>query len=214
MKQPRQQVTSSTTQSRTWTFTDYKIERLDVFWKSITCKDLWIGLEICPSTKRKHLQGVIVFLRPYRRKQLEKLVPEAHWEPALMVDAENYTMKEDLVLVRHMSDEDVRKRVQERQWTTRDFRDAISRDMADGVCNRCLIERYSGFIFGQAERVFTWRYIRRYAQFPSWKKDEWCQQCGQDLRYRSFASHPHECLTCTVCGIKGQPPGAEQNASS
>lgn len=201
-----------TTQSRAWTFTDYNLDRLSVFWKSISCKDLWVGYETCPSTNRKHLQGMVVWLRPYRESQLKKLVPGAHWEPAKMVDAENYSMKEDLVVSRHMSEDDVRRRLAERQWTGKDFRDAVTRDVADGVCNRCLFDRYAGFMFAQADRVFTWRYYKRYAQSPPWKKDEWCQQCGYHYVRQGFDVAPHDCLTCSSCGIKGVSPPQAQNA--
>ncbi|UYD39101.1 MAG: replication associated protein [Wigfec virus K19_562] len=41
-----------------------------------------------------HLQGFITWKRSYRLTQLKRLVPRAHWEPAIAADAANYCMKE------------------------------------------------------------------------------------------------------------------------
>lgn len=55
---------------------------------------LVVGKEIS-ETGTPHLQGFITFRRTYRLAALKKLVPRAHWEPALTKDAMNYCMKED-----------------------------------------------------------------------------------------------------------------------
>lgn len=195
----------STTQSRCWTFTDHNVERLDIFWRSISIKHLWIGLEHGAENGTRHLQGVVVWLRPYRLSQLKKLVPGAHFEVASMVDAENYTMKEHLALERHLSDDEERVRRAERQWTSKDFRDAVLADIASGVCNRCLFKRYPGFMFDRSDRVFRWRYTTRYGSEPPWRKEFWCQNCGRDVpRDNQSAMHTFECSDChiKVCPYK------------
>lgn len=190
-------------QSRTWTFTDQNVARLDMFWKSIAVKHLWIGCETAPTTGTKHLQGVVVWLRPYRMSQLKKLVPGAHWEAAKMIDAENYTMKENLVLERHMSEEEERRTRAERQWTGKDFREAVCRDIDDGVCNRCLFQRYPGYMFAQAERVFRWRFYKRYGRLPPWRSEHWCQNCGREVMCTNVGkSHV---FTCSACAIRVCP---------
>lgn len=198
---------SSTAQSRAWIFTDFKLDRLDLFWKTVICKKLWIGLEVCPSTGRQHLQGFILWLRPYRDSQLKKLVPGAHWQPAKMIDAENYSLKEDLVLRREMTDSEEKKLREERQWSARDYRDAATAAVRDGQCNKCIFEAFPGYMFAQAPNVFRWRYYMRNSCDPPWKKEEWCQQCGAHLGSAAASPHvTHDCLTCTKCGIKAAPP--------
>lgn len=196
---------SGSVQSRSWVFTDFNLERLKLFWPTVVCKKLWIGLEKAPSTGKEHLQGFVLWLRPYRESQLKKLVPGAHWEAAQMVDAENYSLKEDLVLRREMTDSEESKIRAERQWTSKDFRDACIRDIKDGICNRCLMEAYPGFLFSQSSKVFLWRYMGRYGCEPPWRKEEWCQQCGEHLG-QVFQGRDHACMTCTKCGIKAEPP--------
>lgn len=200
-------------QSRTWTFTDFKVERLDIFWRSIAVKHLWIGLETGSENGTKHLQGVVVWLRPYRRSQLMKLCPGAHFERAAMIDAENYVMKEDLVLERHLSDVDELKRRAERQWTSKDFRVAVCQDISDGVCNRCLFKQYAGYMFQNAPKVFAWRWYIRYGTQPPWRREDWCQSCGTSTPPRPFPDPnfpdrqpPHECVVCSRCSIKDAPP--------
>lgn len=63
--------------SRNWCFTDFIIENKEN-WKKFhdieeTCRGIIIGKEICPDTKRKHLQGFIQFKNPRTLGGIKKL---------------------------------------------------------------------------------------------------------------------------------------------
>lgn len=70
-----------------WDHTDYKR------FKDLESSYLCIGEEVGDSGT-PHLQGYICFRRSYRLAALKKIVPKAHWEPAITKDAQNYCMKE------------------------------------------------------------------------------------------------------------------------
>lgn len=55
---------------------------------------LCMGFELSESGT-PHIQGFITWKRAYRLSQLKKLVPRAHWQPAVATDAANYCMKDD-----------------------------------------------------------------------------------------------------------------------
>lgn len=78
-----------------WTFTinnytEKDIEKLKRFEVSYIC----IGKET-GENGTDHLQGFVIWKRSYRLTGLKKLMPTAHWEPAMMTDAMNYCFKED-----------------------------------------------------------------------------------------------------------------------
>lgn len=81
--------------SRYWCFTHNNYTAHDVQrYKDFEKLYLAIGFETSDSGT-PHIQGYIHFKRNYRLSQLHKLVPHAHWEPAVASDAMNYSMKEE-----------------------------------------------------------------------------------------------------------------------
>lgn len=54
-------------QGRRWAFTYHEYTRADVERIArINCKYIVVGLEVCPTTQRRHMQGYVVFDRPKR----------------------------------------------------------------------------------------------------------------------------------------------------
>lgn len=80
--------------SKRWCFTWFADEiNLD---QMAPCFEGWlfvIGLEICPTTGKKHVQGYIEFdkkIRPLENKVIKEILPNAHWEKAIGSKEENY----------------------------------------------------------------------------------------------------------------------------
>lgn len=91
-------------QSKSFDFTDFAfvesdeesprtLEELVEWWKRLECSWSLGCLEICPSTKRLHIQGRAVFRRKYSIKQLKKIHPYCHWERTLCTADFNYGRK-------------------------------------------------------------------------------------------------------------------------
>lgn len=81
--------------SKSWVFTlnnytQHDCQMLD----DLECSYIVYGKEVSPTTGTPHLQGFITFKRTYRLPQLKKIMPEAHWDIARSVDAQNYCLKD------------------------------------------------------------------------------------------------------------------------
>lgn len=85
--------------SRSWMLTDFNVtdERKD-YWRAVakTVNKAVIGEETCPTTGRKHLQGLLTFKKAIRFSGLRRQFPkDIHWERTRQEDAaERYCMKE------------------------------------------------------------------------------------------------------------------------
>lgn len=78
-----------------WTFTVNNYTENDIAkLKRFEVSYITIGKEV-GENGTNHLQGFVIWQRNYRLAGLKKLVPTAHWEPAVMSDAMNYCFKED-----------------------------------------------------------------------------------------------------------------------
>lgn len=91
-------------QSRSYDFTDYSfsesdpkhprtLDELVEWWKRLEVSWSLGSLEICPETKRPHVQGRAVFRRKYSIKQLKKIHPTCAWFPTLATADFNYGRK-------------------------------------------------------------------------------------------------------------------------
>lgn len=112
----------SDTTHKSWIYTlnNYTVEDVKRF-KDFEFTYQVIGYEVGDSGT-PHLQGFITWKRSYRLSQLKKLVPRAHWEPAVATDAANYCMKENYEVI------DNRK-----QGKRTDLMDAISLLQEGGI---------------------------------------------------------------------------------
>lgn len=66
------------------------------FRETIKMRYIRFGFEICPKTKRRHLQGWIQFYKPQRLSSMKKLHPRAHFEPIFgnLEQNQRYTSKD------------------------------------------------------------------------------------------------------------------------
>lgn len=84
--------------SKSWVFTHNNFTESDKQrYLDLDKTYLCLGEEIGESGT-PHLQGFITFQRAYRLTQLKKIIPTAHWEPALVSDGMNYCMKENYTI--------------------------------------------------------------------------------------------------------------------
>jgi len=69
--------------AKTWVFTDYDMKNLAMYktWEN-DCTRMTVSEEICPTTKKLHLQGRVTFRRAKRMASLKKACPKVHWEVA------------------------------------------------------------------------------------------------------------------------------------
>lgn len=81
---------------RSWTWTDWDVSPArKQFWLDLETKYVAYGEEICPDSKRLHLQGFVIWKRAYRFTQMTKLLgPKVHCQKAAACDAMNYSMKD------------------------------------------------------------------------------------------------------------------------
>lgn len=83
--------------SKSWKFTEFDLDRRS-FYESLDANVVVFGLEVCPSSGRKHIQGHVSFKRAYRLSALKKL-SNAHWEIARCEDF-NYELKGEDVFIK------------------------------------------------------------------------------------------------------------------
>lgn len=57
---------------RRWAFTSYKLDIFDKEFKD--CRYIIMGKEICPKTKKEHIQGYVEFNEPYRMNRVKKFL--------------------------------------------------------------------------------------------------------------------------------------------
>lgn len=83
--------------SRDYCFTYYDTER-EINFNKEKVKYIIYGREVCPDTKRKHLQGYVIFSRTCKIPKCQEWadIPKAHVEPKFgtRVQAREYCMKE------------------------------------------------------------------------------------------------------------------------
>lgn len=78
--------------SKTWVFTvnnytEEEVKAVQAWAEDKTVRRLVCSKEYSEDGKTPHLQGAVTWGRAYRLGQLKKLMPRAHWEPALTKDA-------------------------------------------------------------------------------------------------------------------------------
>lgn len=77
--------------SKGWVFTWHNYTESDLTrLKELPARYKSVGKEICPSTKREHLQGYIYFDNAKYLTTLKKFSEKIHWEPAKGDDVDNY----------------------------------------------------------------------------------------------------------------------------
>ena len=85
------------TKSRNWCFTDFNLTNHQHYLGEIECKYIIVGKEICPDTKKEHLQGFIIFKSVATFRQARRRLPDkVHLELAngTPYQASNYCKKE------------------------------------------------------------------------------------------------------------------------
>lgn len=82
--------------SRSWAWTDWNVsDERKKFWLDLETIYVAFGEEVCPDSKRLHLQGFVTWKRGYRFTQMTKLLgPGVHCTKAAACDAMNYSMKD------------------------------------------------------------------------------------------------------------------------
>lgn len=82
---------SNNKRCRGWVFTlhDYNENDVNKF-KELPARYKSVGKEVCPETKRNHLQGYIYFDNAKTLSTLKKLNNKIHWEAAKGDDTDNY----------------------------------------------------------------------------------------------------------------------------
>lgn len=81
-----------------WTFTEFDTELIDAYWadehleERFGAKYVIVGMEVCPTTSRRHLQGYIHFKSVKSFSQMKKILgSETHFEAAIGSGASNVT---------------------------------------------------------------------------------------------------------------------------
>lgn len=80
-------------ESKYWCFTSYLSE---CPWNEDNCTYVIYGREVCPDTKRKHLQGFVAFAKKTRLSAIKKIDAEGHYEikRATIKEAVEYCKKD------------------------------------------------------------------------------------------------------------------------
>lgn len=92
-----QSIDNARATSRRWCWTLFNYTTLDeAYFQALDCKYTVVGKEVCPTTKRAHLQGFTIFNGNKRLSALKKLNKQVHWEPTIKSSlvAADYCKKE------------------------------------------------------------------------------------------------------------------------
>ncbi len=79
-------------QSKNWTFTDYEFKDWEKLYKeNDRVRYICYGEEICPKTKKKHLQGWLQLMDKKRLSEIKKVCQskQMHMEPCFGIESEN-----------------------------------------------------------------------------------------------------------------------------
>jgi len=122
-------------QRKHWCFTSFKIEEVEMLRHHLDtiAEKALVGLEVCPSTGKEHLQGFFSCSGKGKRfEQLKKLLGDIHLEPCNGSEADNvkYCSKEGQVLIRKGFPEALKLITPDRPWQKK-ILDIISKEPDD-----------------------------------------------------------------------------------